>query len=104
MVGPPDNPAWPDAASAPPSYGELTLGFEWAALQAIHGGQGEQSDRTRHGGIVNVSFCDGHTQSIRDDIDIDVFRHICTPNDGQWSARRIQLPVPDRALDESQLR
>ena len=61
---------------------------------------------SRHAGVVNFSFCDGHTQSIRDDVDVNVFRHICTPNDGQCVSESVQysFPYPTNALDESQLR
>jgi prepilin-type N-terminal cleavage/methylation domain-containing protein len=35
---------------------------------------------SRHGGILIVSFCDGHQKPIRNDIDYHVFRHLMTPN------------------------
>ena len=40
---------------------------------------------SRHGGIVIVSFCDGHQQQLRTDIDYQVFRHLMTPNGDEKS-------------------
>jgi len=39
---------------------------------------------SRHGGILIVSFCDGHQKPIRNDIDYHVFRHLMTPNGGAY--------------------
>ncbi len=104
----PANPPWYDQSSGIPSYGELTLAFEWASLQAAAVARVSNQIASRHAGVVNVSFCDGHTQSIRDDIDVNVFRHICTPNDAQCVSEsapsQYNFPYPTDALDESQLR
>ncbi len=86
----------------PLSYGELTLGFEWSALANSPLARVSNQIASRHGGIVNVSFCDGHTQPIRDDINVSVFLHICTPNDSQCVGNFPNFPTD--SLDESQLK
>ncbi len=35
---------------------------------------------SRHGGVFISSFCDGHQQQMRTDIDYPVFRHLMTPD------------------------
>jgi prepilin-type processing-associated H-X9-DG protein len=99
-----NDPAWPESVT-PASYGELTLGFEWSALGKCTLARVSNQIAARHAGIVNVSFCDGHTQSIRDDIDINVFKHICTPNDAQCVNEGLLVyPANAGSLDESQLK
>ena len=99
------DPAWPEGVSTVPSYGELSLAFEWSALANAPLAKVSNQISSRHGGVINVSFCDGHTQLIRDDIDVNVFRHICTPNDAQCvNAGYIVYPAGATTLDESQLR
>jgi prepilin-type N-terminal cleavage/methylation domain-containing protein/prepilin-type processing-associated H-X9-DG protein len=52
------------------------VGFIWIT------GTGKVSDQvsSRHGGGAVVSFCDGHQQFLRDDIDYLTFQHLMTPN------------------------
>ena len=70
------------------TYAEMTLGFEWSSL-----GTGPQTNtlrtspapqvgdqvNSRHAGIINAAFCDGHVATIRDDMPLDVFKHLMTP-------------------------
>ncbi len=35
---------------------------------------------SRHPGVVIATFCDGHTQILRDNIDYGVYRHLMTPD------------------------
>ncbi len=92
---------WWNSAGWTEPAAEMTLGFEWSALASTTLARVSNQISSRHGGVINVSFCDGHTQSIRDDMDVNTFRHICTPNDSQC----VGLPnFPTDSLDESQLR
>jgi prepilin-type processing-associated H-X9-DG protein len=36
---------------------------------------------SRHSGTFNVSFCDGHGQSLSNSMDTDTFIHLMTPSD-----------------------
>jgi prepilin-type N-terminal cleavage/methylation domain-containing protein len=35
---------------------------------------------SRHGGLIITSFCDGHQQQMRTDVDYQLFRHLMTPD------------------------
>jgi prepilin-type N-terminal cleavage/methylation domain-containing protein/prepilin-type processing-associated H-X9-DG protein len=97
--------SWADDPSKTPYYGELTLGFEWSALARATLARVSNQIASRHAGVINVSFCDGHNQTISDDMDVNVFRHICTPNDSQCvSEGLVTYPSGFESLDESRVR
>ncbi|MEN6459118.1 MAG: DUF1559 domain-containing protein [Thermoguttaceae bacterium] len=99
--------AWTDTDSTVPSYGELTLGFEWRALDYANLARVSNQIGSRHGGIVTVSFCDGHVQTIRDDMDVETFKLICTPNDSACANDVTSGTIPSYPsgpLDESKMR
>ena len=84
-----------DDATDCDSRAELSLGFEWSAfsINAASGlAQVTQVINSRHGGLMMSSFCDGHQQPIREDIDLNVFKHIMTPNS---SAAVLAFPAPE---------
>lgn len=57
----------------------------------------------RHPGIVVATFCDGHTQAIREGIDYDVFKHLMTP-DGEEAGRKLGDPqLMSTVLDPGKL-
>jgi len=62
-----------------------TVSFWWNFKPDIPDGDWEPKERTvdyvssRHGGIVIVSFCDGHQYALRDDVEFSVFQHLKTP-------------------------
>lgn len=62
---------------------------------------------SRHPGIVIVSFCDGHQQSLNDSIDRSVLLHLITP-DGQAASELSEVGtfqgLNGRILDESEIR
>lgn len=49
----------------------------------------------RHGGGVVMSFCDGHQEFMRDDIDWTVFKHIMTPDGNRADYRLISAGAFD---------
>jgi prepilin-type processing-associated H-X9-DG protein len=58
---------------------------------------------SRHGGIVIVSFCDGHQYSLRDDIEYSVLSHLAAPYDkGAVDRKKYpNHPLLNETLDES---
>jgi prepilin-type N-terminal cleavage/methylation domain-containing protein len=90
-----------------PSYTELVLAFEWSGLAvARSSGSGlvKVADQinSRHGGIIISTFCDGHQASLRDDMDVNVFRHLMAPSDiGARSAGCNDMP--SGTVDESDI-
>ncbi len=59
---------------------------------------------SRHPGIVVATFCDGHTQAIRENIDYDTFRHLMTP-DGEEAGRDLTVPaLVNTVLDPGKVR
>jgi len=89
------------------AYAELTLGFEWGALDRSGAKVGDVIS-SRHGRIVNVSYCDGHQSQLQIDMDNNVFRHLMTPyGKGAYAAlggsANSSNPMPPSLLDESQV-
>ena len=62
-----------------PTIGELVLGFEWSAMEANSYPKVSDQINSRHGGIIVASFCDGHQLALREDMDINTFKHLMTP-------------------------
>ena len=60
----------------------LTGASYWGAIQWAR-------PSSRHGGILIVSFCDGHQKPIRNDIDYHVFRHLMTPNGAAYGLQGV---------------
>ncbi len=59
---------------------------------------------SRHPGIVVATFCDGHTQAIREGIDYDTFKHLMTP-DGEEAGRDLTDPaLVSTVLDPGKVR
>jgi prepilin-type processing-associated H-X9-DG protein len=57
---------------------EVEVGFDW-------GGEFTKLNQkvlSRHSGGLNVAFCDGHAQFLRDNVSIDVYKQLMTP----WGA------------------
>lgn len=72
--------------------GELTLSFEWAGLSAVSicgrttsGSKVADQISSRHGGIIIVSYCDGHQEQMQAGIDLNVFKHLMTPNGAAYT-------------------
>ena len=87
-------------ASTPPNTGtihmEVDVGFDWGSSPT------RLSDKiqSRHPGMVNATFCDGHTQTLRQDIDVEVFKQLMTP----WARGCPSTPTPPTGvLDEGSL-
>jgi prepilin-type processing-associated H-X9-DG protein len=57
---------------------EIELAFDWLLFPTA---QQQVSDKlvSRHGGTLNVGFCDGHQTSLSDTVDVQVFRQLMTP-------------------------
>lgn len=103
---------WANVGSSPtydinlPTIGELVLGFEWAAMVSATGNSNPKvSDQinSRHGGIIVASFCDGHQLALREDMDVNTFKHLMTP---YGTAAATTYPHPDGPagiLDEGKL-
>jgi prepilin-type processing-associated H-X9-DG protein len=73
-----------DGKAASLNKAEIELAFDWLLFPttAAAGKDSRQvSDKivSRHGGTVNVGFCDGHQTSLSDTVDADVFRQLMTP-------------------------
>jgi prepilin-type N-terminal cleavage/methylation domain-containing protein/prepilin-type processing-associated H-X9-DG protein len=91
---------------------ELDLAFEWGTLGVggsspdfIRAGA-KVSDQiaSRHGGVIVVSFCDGHQSTILENIDINVFRHLMTPFGSSYTTYKNKIPTndgPTGVLDEN---
>jgi type II secretory pathway pseudopilin PulG len=92
-------PEWtsttPKAVSNNIDKSEMDLGFEWGSLcnsgattlSAVSTRSGARvSDQigSRHGGIFVSAFCDGHVSTLHEGINLDVFRHLMTPNDSGY--------------------
>lgn len=60
-----------------PPFTEPSTGI-YRINQALETGLPRPS--SRHGTGVVASFCDGHQEFLRDDIDYTVYQHICTPD------------------------
>ena len=58
----------------------LGLGVDAVGADAVPGSIAFARPSSRHGGIVITSFCDGHRQQLRTDIDYSVFRQLMTPD------------------------
>jgi prepilin-type N-terminal cleavage/methylation domain-containing protein len=84
---------WPDAANP---YAELTLGFDWSGLGNRAGAKVSDQIVSRHADLIIVSFCDGHQYTMRNDIDINTFRHMCTP-DSAAALRMCNTAAPNGA-------
>ena len=74
-------------SSAPPGQAEwqapvaeLSLAFEWSALGTRAGAKMTDQIASRDSGVVMTSFCDGHQQPLANDTNVDVFKHLMTPN------------------------
>ncbi len=83
---------------------ELNVGFEWGSLSTASFGvrsDAKTSDQvgSRHGGMIITSFCDGHQYAMREDLDINVFKHLMTP----YGAGYTQGDTPTNVLDEGNL-
>ncbi len=102
---------WPDTTgggAVVPGESELTLGFEWGGLSLPRSGANlaKVSDQinSRHGGIIIAAYCDGHTASLRGDMDVNVFRHLMTPYGKACCVAALNLPdAPTDLLDESSI-
>ncbi|MEN6459117.1 MAG: DUF1559 domain-containing protein [Thermoguttaceae bacterium] len=102
---------WDDSGSASPSIlgnAEMTLAFEWGGLseatRSTGGTTPQVSDQinSRHGGLITVAYCDGHTTTLRADMDIAVFRHLMTPYGKACAITSLGLSdAPTGILDES---
>jgi prepilin-type N-terminal cleavage/methylation domain-containing protein/prepilin-type processing-associated H-X9-DG protein len=66
-IGPPDDPQGLVNASAPCSSARGDYP-RWTA----------QTSRSQHPGGVNVSFCDGHTTYVSNDVEVSVWRRLAT--------------------------
>ncbi|MBN1393400.1 MAG: DUF1559 domain-containing protein [Pirellulales bacterium] len=62
------------------SRGELSLAFEWGALNVNNPATIDMVTTARHGGIINACFCDGHQYAISEDMDLNTFIHLMTPD------------------------
>ena len=81
---------------------EVDVGFEFrvfidgstAAPPAPGPGSPAVTDKvlSRHSGIFNVAFCDGHVQSLSNSIDTNTFIHLMTPSDKDSRLRRLARP------------
>lgn len=91
------------------SNAELTLGFEWGGLSqtrssdlGITNPQVSDQINSRHGGLITVAYCDGHTTTLRGDMDLNVFRHLMTPYGKACAITSLGLSdAPTDILDES---
>jgi prepilin-type processing-associated H-X9-DG protein len=98
----------------------MSLGFEWGFMEDPAKDGITRKISSRHNGVINVAFCDGHQASINTELDYSVYRQLMTPNSrGVWNvtgwsanmlpsfstmsanatSKRTYLPV----LDESKL-
>jgi prepilin-type N-terminal cleavage/methylation domain-containing protein len=50
---------------------------------------------SNHPGIVIVTFCDGHTHSLSDDINYTVYQHLMTPDSVRARSALLAAGVPD---------
>ena len=78
-------------SSAPPGQAEwqaplaeLSLAFEWSALGTRTGAKVTDQIASRHPGVVVVSFCDGHQMALDNGTNVDVFKHLMTPNGASY--------------------
>lgn len=83
---------------------EVCVGFEWGTYSATP----KITDKvlSNHPGGLNVAFCDGHTQFINNDMDVDTYCHLMTPWDKGCSTDMTNptgLYNPTNILDESKL-
>lgn len=96
---PPNNaPKWTSTASGSmpktakvssgAGYMEVDVGFEWynkfgpdsgGVVTVPANAVVTQAIMSSHKGHINVSFCDGHQSGLMNQIDVPVFRHLCTP-------------------------
>ena len=101
-----DSVAWGAATSAVNSAtsvadcgtnAENDLGFQWdgmntnnykinyqltASTAIVPGAKMAMPPSSRHGSGVVVSFCDGHQDFLRDDINYNTYQHLMTPDSG----------------------
>jgi prepilin-type N-terminal cleavage/methylation domain-containing protein/prepilin-type processing-associated H-X9-DG protein len=102
-------------AGTPPTTNlamEVDVGFEWGQFWATGSQQPQVQDKiySNHTGGNTVSFCDGHVQFMRTDLDIATFIHLMTPWDrgcpanvdsGQVSKKYCNVPAANLAPDSS---
>ena len=56
---------------------------------------------SRHGGVIIVSFCDGHQHSLLQDVDYTVFQHLCAPYDRGCTDVPADHPLRATVLNEA---
>ncbi len=79
-------------SSAPPGQAEwqapvaeLSLAFEWSALGTRADAKITDQIASHHRGVIVASFCDGHQQSLANDTNVDVFKHLMTPDGAAYN-------------------
>lgn len=86
---------------------EVDVGFEWGTYVTATDPKVSDKLQSRHPGMIVVAFCDGHTQTIRQDIDINTFKHLMTPWGKGCPAADAGPPLipapPSGILDEGSL-
>jgi len=79
-------------SSAPPGQAEwqapgaeLSLAFEWSALGTRADAKVTDQIGSRHRGVIIASFCDGHQMPLPDNMNVDVFKHLMTPDGAAYT-------------------
>ena len=67
-----------------PKEPELTFAFEWSALGTRGDAKITDQIASRHPGVVIVSFCDGHQMPLDNSTNVDVFKHLMTPDGASY--------------------
>jgi prepilin-type N-terminal cleavage/methylation domain-containing protein len=63
---------------------ELDLGFEWGCFDPDSPNVNNKI-ASRHGGVIVSAFCDGRVIGLKEDIDVNVFKHLMTPYGGKYA-------------------
>ena len=71
----------PTTSVTQPGGMEVDTGFDWGLYRS--GSTPSVTDKlyTNHGGGINVAYCDGHSQFLRNGIDVRTYVHLMTPYD-----------------------
>jgi prepilin-type N-terminal cleavage/methylation domain-containing protein len=78
---PAGQPEWPAPVA------ELSLGFEWSALATRTDAKVSDQIGSRHPGVIMASFCDGHQMPLAETMDVNVFKHLMTPDGAAYQGR-----------------
>jgi prepilin-type processing-associated H-X9-DG protein len=76
---------------------------EWSPPLSSQRGQPSEENHllpsSRHGGVFTMTFCDGHTKAVSEEIQFRVYHYLMTSDGRTEYAKERQIPLADYMVD-----